>query len=456
MKLSTKIFTQLVIVFFIGITTCYAQVPPPKFLQFQGKLTDTLGIGINDTLTMEFSLHDDSTGGILLWQETIPNVVVYKGLFAVNLGATNPITLPFDRQYWLEIKVDGNTLSPRVKLSAVAYAYRAYYTDSAAYAYASRVADSSLFAHTSTIAETARYVIGGTAVSDSDWAVSGNNIYTGTADYFPSRNVGIGTATPTNKLSVAAPADTAISAEGSVGIFARSTNANYSGYFESGPVRIYGDTVFPSGIWADGTMFWNTRTESLFVYDTENGWVLVGPIDTGTASMAPGHPSYIWNQDTIQQNANMWISGKVKAETLDVANIKGQGYTAVSFSGSPISIDSSEFVPLFSASYNSESSAGSGILVTFTGTFDDRAGKTGSAIEIQLVRDPGASEQVLTSQKETLWDRDTHKDRTITLSAMDFPPQGLHTYAVRARVFARQFASGRFIQGNLQIVEVKQ
>ncbi|HUT23823.1 MAG TPA: hypothetical protein VM492_05730, partial [Sumerlaeia bacterium] len=97
---------------------------------YQGalKLDDELASGTYD---MVFSLWDKPTGGIKEWgDETHAAVPVSNGLFTVVLGesvplaprlASNPGPL-FDEQLYLQIVVDGATLSPRQKLRPAPYA----------------------------------------------------------------------------------------------------------------------------------------------------------------------------------------------------------------------------------------------------------------------------------------------------------------------------------------------
>ncbi len=105
----------------------------PTEMDYQGKLTDAGGVGINDTLPMTFRIYSSESGGSALWTETHSGafeVPVVNGLFDVTLGSINPIDLPFDTDYWLEVVVDVSTLIPRVKLSSSPYAFRANVADS--------------------------------------------------------------------------------------------------------------------------------------------------------------------------------------------------------------------------------------------------------------------------------------------------------------------------------------
>ena len=108
----------------------------PNYLNYQGKLLDSSGVGINDTLDVTFRLYGHETDGETLWEETIPSVIFEKGLFSVILGQveTFPDTVDFSSQYWLEIEINDEIIEPRERLSASPYAFRAIssnYTDNA-------------------------------------------------------------------------------------------------------------------------------------------------------------------------------------------------------------------------------------------------------------------------------------------------------------------------------------
>ncbi len=99
-------------------------------INYQGRLADSSGASISGTVTMDFALHDASTGGNLLWgPESHDNVPVSNGLFNVQLGSQIPggisAHILANGGMWLEVTVEGDTLSPREKLAAVPYAIMA-------------------------------------------------------------------------------------------------------------------------------------------------------------------------------------------------------------------------------------------------------------------------------------------------------------------------------------------
>jgi len=156
-------FNQIVFGIFVCVVALIFCGAIPRTINYQGKLIDSSGVGINDTLNMEFKLYDAESGGNLLWRETLAGVPITNGLFSVILGESDGFdTLSFARQYWLEVKIGDEVLTPREKLVAVPYALRA-----------------------------------GTA-DNSWWANSGDNIYN-----VNTGNVGIGTTAPEAMLHVA-------------------------------------------------------------------------------------------------------------------------------------------------------------------------------------------------------------------------------------------------------------
>jgi hypothetical protein len=106
--------------FILAVQISWEQIP--QTISYQGVLTDANGKNVPDgDYNLTFKLYDVETDGIPLWSEE-KSVEVKKGIFNVILGSVNPLTLPFDKQYWLGIAVEGGSeLTPRIKLTSSAY-----------------------------------------------------------------------------------------------------------------------------------------------------------------------------------------------------------------------------------------------------------------------------------------------------------------------------------------------
>lgn len=104
----------------------------PGQVDFQGLLLDAGGQKVNGAVDLVFTLYDAATAGNALWTESHADVQVADGVYGVTLGATTPLTQAElgGGNVWLEIAVEGETLSPRRQLLAVPYAIRAQSAES--------------------------------------------------------------------------------------------------------------------------------------------------------------------------------------------------------------------------------------------------------------------------------------------------------------------------------------
>ena len=109
--------------FFVGVLLILIVSALPRVINYQGKLTNTDGTGVNGALPMVFRLFTSEEGGYPIWEET-DTVSVTNGLFSVFLGNAVPFpdTVDFHTQYWLEVEVNGETMSPRERLVSAPYA----------------------------------------------------------------------------------------------------------------------------------------------------------------------------------------------------------------------------------------------------------------------------------------------------------------------------------------------
>jgi hypothetical protein len=125
--MNTKTSTLLVILITIvlAVTSLHAQAP--QLINYQGRL-DKDDLPANGSFLIEFSIHDDSTDGSLLWSEEHTDVAVAGGLFNVLLGSVNPLRATVfggAKSRYLEIRVSNETIEPRFLLASVAYALQA-------------------------------------------------------------------------------------------------------------------------------------------------------------------------------------------------------------------------------------------------------------------------------------------------------------------------------------------
>ena len=173
-----NITLALAICLCLGVLGAFADVP--HYINFQGTLTDSVGNPITATLSMQFSLYVDSTGGSSLWSETHSIINVRDGLFQVILGSNTSLldSIFSGRVLWLEIRAQSETLSPREKIVAVPYSFKsktsdhATLTDSAWFATYSDTADWALGAPTTTHVDTADYAFQAGQAHSADSALS--------------------------------------------------------------------------------------------------------------------------------------------------------------------------------------------------------------------------------------------------------------------------------------------
>lgn len=135
----------------------------PRAMSYQGILKDSDGDPVADSVySVTFRIYDAESAGTSEWSEILP-CTTSAGYFTALFGDVN---IPFDEDYWLELEVNGEILTPRQKIAMVGYSARADTSDYAA--------------------------------AGGGWVDDGLNVRL-EASY---DKVGIGTSTPTNKLHV--------------------------------------------------------------------------------------------------------------------------------------------------------------------------------------------------------------------------------------------------------------
>jgi hypothetical protein len=92
-------------------------------IPYQGFLTNTDGQPLNGNQTIQVEIYNTSSGGSRVWgPETHTNVPVVNGLFNISLGSKIaggiPSTVWDNSSLYLQVSVNGETLSPRESLFA--------------------------------------------------------------------------------------------------------------------------------------------------------------------------------------------------------------------------------------------------------------------------------------------------------------------------------------------------
>ncbi len=106
------------------------QVTPaatPSAINYQGRLTNAAGVPQQGDRAMGVKIYDATTGGTLLYSETVGNVAVdANGVYGFQFGSGTPGSfanvLAASAEQWLELMVDGVAQVPRQKILAVPFA----------------------------------------------------------------------------------------------------------------------------------------------------------------------------------------------------------------------------------------------------------------------------------------------------------------------------------------------
>jgi len=125
---SQLLFRAFSIFIFFLFSTQSAFSAVPQSINYQGVLTDTNGVPLDTTVTLNIKFYDAASAGTLLYEEEHGAVTVSDGVFSVSLGSGAVQSGSFnadlfsDNTTWLELSVGGETQSPRQALNAVPYA----------------------------------------------------------------------------------------------------------------------------------------------------------------------------------------------------------------------------------------------------------------------------------------------------------------------------------------------
>ena len=122
--------TSFTAVAFLVLSLSVAQAEVPGQINYQGYLTDDMGVPIDGDVEMLFSIYDAEIGGTEVWSEGPTTVPVTAGVYNVILGWITPLTpAHLDDSRWLEVIVEGEYLGPRERIVSVLFALEAENAD---------------------------------------------------------------------------------------------------------------------------------------------------------------------------------------------------------------------------------------------------------------------------------------------------------------------------------------
>src|SRR3989338_896313 len=125
MKKNTNLaeFCKIIIILVIALALTGLVFALPNSLNLQGKLTSSSGALQTGTFNFTFRIYDDFTSGNLLYETNVTSTTDSRGVYDIILENIN---LPFDKQYYLAVKVNADAeMSPRVNLTSVPYSFKA-------------------------------------------------------------------------------------------------------------------------------------------------------------------------------------------------------------------------------------------------------------------------------------------------------------------------------------------
>jgi hypothetical protein len=160
----------------------------PGRINFQG-FAEFSGVPYTGSLNVAFRIFAVASGGTDVWGE-LQTVDVNEGVFTAEIGAVNPLTLPFDKPYWLAIRLGTDPwMTERVKFLESPYAFTAAAIQGKPVAIADPVPGEVLSWSGTEWTPVA-------PLSTDLWSPSGANIFR------QSGNVSIGTASPEGKMHI--------------------------------------------------------------------------------------------------------------------------------------------------------------------------------------------------------------------------------------------------------------
>lgn len=125
MRRALRVVPFAVLLVMFSIAAQAASVP--TLIHYQGRFTDTAGAPLTDPVNLEFRIYAEPAGGTPLWTEAHGGVVLRDGVAEMLLGGATA----FPEQAfaapvrYMEIRVNGEALTPRLVVASVPFAMEA-------------------------------------------------------------------------------------------------------------------------------------------------------------------------------------------------------------------------------------------------------------------------------------------------------------------------------------------
>ncbi|MCD6595564.1 right-handed parallel beta-helix repeat-containing protein [bacterium] len=305
-------------------------------IDYQGKLTDPTGVGINDTMDIALAIYDDPSAGTLIDADTVSASIVYHGLFSEIFDITIPVPAisgPLYIQIAIDTSMTGATwtaLSPR-QLVTTAFramwtdnAVNAIYADTATYVLASNVAyDNTASGLSATDVQLAIDELSG---FDLQGAYDNGNAIIGDNSVSITLNPGHGRAL------YAKVGKDGISTSTAAAVYARNDSTGPAIYASGNIVQATGKYFGTNGDTRILLDMNNNSTDQFRIYSgdsiiqffvTEEGLANANAIvandsielggvwrNTWPTGGAVSDSNFIQNQDTVAQPAKFWIANR--------------------------------------------------------------------------------------------------------------------------------------------------
>ncbi|HBA60647.1 MAG TPA: hypothetical protein DCZ92_07480, partial [Elusimicrobia bacterium] len=317
MKTSTILNTLILAVLLLAPPPPAAAQTPPGLMNFQGRLTDASNNPLAGPHNFTFEIYDSLTGGFQLWTETQNGVTVVNGVLAAQLGASTALTPSVftTSNAYLQITVDGVTLTPRQRLITSPYAFNAYSLGGRQYG---------AFVSTDAAAQ----------------SIAGDKTFTGSL---------ILTGNGLSATQVRLSPGVVISSEASPAIGAGvrvSSNVFIVGF--SSAAKYYGDggglyNVFASSLAADSVYAGALRDNSVTSPKIADGTIIAADIALSTISLDRLYQSGCTSGQVAKWNGSVWACSSVNNYTADEVSLHMDGSNIFSARASSVTLQGNIF-----------------------------------------------------------------------------------------------------------------